>query len=176
MPSRPVTILWVARKPGILHRGRLRAGPLVLNCALGRSGIVASKREGDGASPRGRLRVLGLYYRADAMTRPNHMLDPRPVRRDQGWCDAPGDRNYNRPVRLPYPASHEQMWRPDHLYDLVVDLDWNRSRRAAGRGSAIFMHLAQHDYSATAGCIALTRDDWRRLLPLLGRKVWIVIG
>ena len=36
--------------------------------------------------------------------------------------NGPADRNYNRPVRLPYPASHEALYRDDALYDLLVVL------------------------------------------------------
>ena len=35
------------------------------------------------------------------------------IRADDGWCDEPADRNYNRPVRLPYSASAETMLRND---------------------------------------------------------------
>lgn len=91
-----------------------------------------------------------------------------PARRDDGWCDAPADRNYNRPVRLPYAASTERMWRSDHLYDLVIILDYNIWPRQRGRGSAIFLHIAREGFQPTEGCIALRSQDLEKLLSRIG--------
>lgn len=91
-----------------------------------------------------------------------------PLRPDDGWCDAVGDRNYNRKVKHPYPASAERMWREDHLYDLVVVLDHNEKPRVQGLGSAVFMHVVRPGYQPTAGCIAFQRQHLLRILKLLG--------
>jgi L,D-peptidoglycan transpeptidase YkuD (ErfK/YbiS/YcfS/YnhG family) len=157
------------------HRGWLIAGPLRLPVALGRAGVTGRKTEGDGATPRGRLPLRRLWFRADKVARPTTGLPLRKTRKDDLWCDAPGDRNYNRPVRAPYPASHEEMWRPDDVYDYVVELGWNDRPRLQGRGSAIFMHLARPGFKPTAGCVALTRRDMQRLLPLLGPGTVMVV-
>lgn len=133
-------------------------------CALGRSGCTPRKKEGDGATPMGTWPLVSVYFRPDRVARPETELPVNPIRSNDGWCDAPGDRNYNRPVRLPYPASTETLWREDHLYDLVVVLDYNLFRRTRGAGSAIFMHLARNDYAPTEGCIALREKDLRHLL------------
>src|SRR5690606_8885323 len=110
-------------------------------CALGRSGVTARKREGDGGTPIATMRVLGGFYRRGGGFHPGTRLEMRVIRERDGWCDAPADRNYNRPVRLPYPASHERMLRADGLYDVCIVLDWNVRHRVRGRGSAIFMHI-----------------------------------
>src|SRR5260221_8426781 len=96
-----------------LNRGILIAGGMRAPCALGRSGIMQTKREGDGATPAGRHRLIGLLYRPDRVRRPVTRLPVARIRRDDGWCDDRGDRRYNRPVRLPYAASHERLWRED---------------------------------------------------------------
>ena len=95
-----------------------------------------------------------------------------------GWCDSPGDRNYNRPVNLPYPTSHEKLCRKDHLYDVALVMDYNISRRltAKGGGSAIFFHLAREGYSPTEGCVAISRRDMLWLLPRIGSETQMVIG
>lgn len=129
----------------------------------------ALKREGDGATPLGPMRVTNVLYRSDRLQRPRTGLALQPIRNRDGWCDAPGDRNYNRPVRLPYPASAENLWRSDTLYDVVVVLDYNVRPRIRGRGSAIFMHVAHPDYAPTAGCIALRRPHLMLLLSRLAR-------
>lgn len=156
---------------GILEFGRLR-----LPCALGKSGITSRKREGDGATPRGRWALRGILYRPDRGLRPRSGLLARAIRASDGWCDAPEDRNYNRPVSLPYPASSERLCRDDRLYNLIVPLGYNDGPRARYRGSAIFMHIAREGFSPTEGCVALRPEDMRKLLMRLPRKAEIDIG
>ncbi len=90
------------------------------------------------------------------------------IERDDGWCDAPLDAAYNRPVKLPYRASAEALWREDHLYDLVVILGFNDAPVVSAAGSAIFLHIARPDFGPTQGCIALAANDLLELVPLLG--------
>lgn len=160
----------VRARPGTLAQGLLRLGPAVLPCALGRGGISGMKREGDGATPLGRLSVLSGYFREGQSRdmRPLGSAVPmRAIGAGLGWCDAAGDRNYNRPVSLPCRASHERMQRDDRLYDVVLVLDWNVRPRRQGRGSAIFLHLARPGFAPTEGCIAVSRAAMRRLLAVL---------
>jgi L,D-peptidoglycan transpeptidase YkuD (ErfK/YbiS/YcfS/YnhG family) len=156
-------------------RGIVKLGGLTFACALGRSGRRTRKREGDGATPVGCWRVLGVLYRADRVRRPTTRLPVRRIFPRDGWCDAPADRNYNRPVRHPYPASAERLWRADGLYDLVVVLSHNVRPRARGAGSAVFVHVAHPGCRPTEGCIALRRDHLARLLALLGvgARIWV---
>jgi len=156
-------------------RGVLKVGGLAFPCALGRKGCRVRKREGDGATPVGRWRLVAVLYRPDRGRRPPTRLPVRPIRPDDGWCDAPTDRNYNRHVRHPYPASAERLWREDGLYDLVVVLDHNARPRVRGAGSAVFMHLARPGYQPTEGCIALSREHLLRLLQRLGvgASIWV---
>lgn len=128
-------------------------------CAIGPGGIALKGGEGDGITPRGVWPVREIFYRADRIAKPKTDLPLRAIQKDDGWCDAPGDPNYNRLVKLPYPASAENMWREDHLYDLVAVLGYNDDPVVAGRGSAIFLHLARPDFSATHGCVALSYAD-----------------
>jgi L,D-peptidoglycan transpeptidase YkuD (ErfK/YbiS/YcfS/YnhG family) len=161
--------------PGERHRGILRCGPLVLPCAIGRSGVTHLKREGDGATPAGRHRLLSLYARPDRVLGPRSGVPGRPVRREDGWCEDPRDGRYNRPIRLPADSSHDRLWREDHLYDIVGVLDWNITPRIRGRGSAIFLHLCRPGFGPTAGCIALRGGDLQRLLVAGGaRPVFLV--
>ena len=155
--------------------GRLHAGPVVLRCALGRAGIKRDKREGDQATPGGAFRLLGGFFRPDRVPRKAWVSPMRPVAPSDGWCDDPGSARYNRRVVLPCRASHEQLWRGDRLYDLVIVLDYNIHPRRKHRGSAIFLHCAGPDFAPTLGCIALRLDDLRRLLPRLARKAVLTI-
>jgi L,D-peptidoglycan transpeptidase YkuD (ErfK/YbiS/YcfS/YnhG family) len=127
--------------------------------AIGPGGIAMKGGEGDGITPVGAFPVREIFYRADRIAKPDTTLPLRAIAPDDGWCDAPADPNYNRLVKLPYPASAEQLWREDHLYDLVVVLGYNDDPVVPGKGSAIFLHLARPDYSHTHGCVALAYGD-----------------
>ncbi len=157
------------------HVARLRFGMVSLPCRIGRSGLTHRKHEGDGATPARALQPLQGFWRADRRLPPRTALPLRRIRADDGWCDATGNRNYNRPVRLPYPASCEAMARDDGQYDVVLDLDWNRRRRCQGRGSAIFLHVMSVDAGATAGCIALERRQIDYFVSLLSRQTRIIV-
>ena len=163
-------LLTVRRKPGRPCRALVGFGGLVFEAAIGKGGISAFKREGDGATPLAAMDIVAGYWRADRLARPRTRLAMSAIRHDGGWCDAPWHGRYNRPVRLPFPASAETMARTDHLYDIVLVLDWNYRRRAAGRGSAIFMHIARPGYRPTEGCVALERRDMLRLLEAVGPR------
>lgn len=161
--------LVVRPRPGVPTQGLLQAGQNVFPCALGRGGISANKREGDGATPLGVMRLLGGYFRNDHIRIGGTRLVMEAIRSDLGWCEVPDDRNYNRPVKMPYAASHETMRRADELYDYCIVLDWNIVPRRRRGGSAIFFHLARPDFSPTQGCVAVSAQVMARLLPHLSR-------
>ena len=170
-----ISFIYVRSRPGDRRRGRLLAGALRMPCALGRGGVSHRKREGDGATPAGRFALRLIWLRPGFGWRAAR-LPIRLTRPDDGWCDDPGHRRYNRPVRLPFAAGHERMWRGDSLYDAVVEIGWNDYPAVRGRGSAIFLHLARPGFSPTEGCVAVARRDMRKLLPLLGPRTRIDIA
>ncbi len=155
---------------GAPHQGRLIAGTLTLPCALGRAGLTRDKREGDGATPKGRLRLLHAFIRPGRFSRAGLLAPARQTRKDDIWCDDPKSFLYNRHLRGPTRLSFEDLWRPDRLYDFVGALDHNIRPAARGRGSAIFFHVATEDLAPTAGCVALRARDLARLLPRLARR------
>ena len=167
--------LVVTALPGRLGAGRLQAGALTMPCALGRNGVTRFKREGDGKTPAGTFAVIGGYWRGDRLRLPGVTLPLRPIRPHMGWCDDPCDANYNRPIRLPSRARHEELLRADGLYDLVLVLDHNQRPRVRGHGSAIFFHLSRSGDDPTAGCVAISRADMLRLLPRLSRDCVMII-
>jgi L,D-peptidoglycan transpeptidase YkuD (ErfK/YbiS/YcfS/YnhG family) len=174
--SRRLSHLRVRSLAGNRARGWLTAGPFRIPCALGPTGIVRIKREGDKGTPAGQFRLLWGYYRPDRVRLRVAGAPLRPLRHDQGWCEDPSSPRYNRPVRLPARDCTDRMWREDHLYDLTFVLDQNFSRRAKGRGSAIFFHLARVGLTPTAGCVAISASDMRKLAPLLKRAAIMAIG
>ncbi len=159
-----VSHLHVTADPLQPQRGTLRCGDMRLPCVLGRAGVRRDKHEGDGATPVGTFSLRHVLYRADRVSLPPTHLNATPIARDDGWCDDPADASYNKPVKLPYAASAEHMWRDDRMYDVVVVLGHNDDPIVPGNGSALFMHIASEDGTPTAGCIALTPDDFLRVL------------
>ena len=152
----------VVTPDGVARLGRQR-----FRCAIGSGGVRQFKIEGDGATPAGDFALRRLFYRRDRMGEPATGLPVVQLTPADGWCDDPADPNYNRLVKKPFWRGHEVMWRGDHLYDLVVDVGYNDVMPIAGRGSAIFLHLAQPDYSPTAGCVAFSRSDFLTILARL---------
>ena len=143
--------------------------------ACGKAGVTAEKREGDHASPAGTFPLLRVFYRPDRVTAPKTALPLAALTPGDGWCDAPTDPHYNTLVVLPYRASHERLWRDDGLYDLIVVIGCNTDPVVPGKGSAIFLHCASPDFSATEGCIAVAREALTALLSLLGPHSTITI-
>ncbi len=133
-------------------------------CAIGRSGVGEKLREGDGVTPTGIWPLRRVLFRPDRQNAPNTVLPVSPIAEDDGWCDAPGDGNYNLPVKLPYPASAEALWRADALYDIVVVLGFNDAPVVAGKGSTIFLHVAAKDFAPTEGCVAMRKEEIMALL------------
>jgi len=131
----------------------------VYRCAVGRAGVGHKQREGDGVTPVGVWPMRYVLYRPDRVARPETALGVRALAPDDGWCDAPGDPHYNQLVKRPFAASHEALWRDDHLYDIVVVLGFNDDPVITGKGSAIFLHVAKPDYGVTEGCVALALPD-----------------
>lgn len=161
-------------------RGKFSGGGLTCSCSIGKGGMVGAhmKREGDGASPIGLWDMRRVFYRADRLKRPKTGLPCVALRETDGWCDASDHRLYNRPITLPFAASHEKLWREDHVYDLIVELNHNSDPVTPDLGSAVFFHLARPDYAPTEGCIAVSREDMLAVLALSrrGTKLDIALG
>jgi L,D-peptidoglycan transpeptidase YkuD (ErfK/YbiS/YcfS/YnhG family) len=166
----------VRRRAGETTRGILTFDGQAIPVALGRGGLRANKREGDGGTPTGSFKPLRLWWRNDRHARPKTALPVRPIRSDDGWCEDPSHRRYNRPVRVAAESNADRLMRTDHLYDFIVEIDHNTRPRVSGRGSAVFLHLARPGFAPTAGCIAMTRSAMLRLLTRMTGKTKIIVG
>lgn len=175
MPKRSLSRITIRRRPGDTSRGWLIAGMLALPVALGRGGIKANKREGDGGTPRGSFRLRRLWWRADRHPRPTTSLPIQRITSADGWCEDPADRHYNQPIKIPASASADRLTRTDDLYDFIIEIDHNTRPRVARRGSAVFIHAARQGFAPTAGCVALELNTLRRILSRLGPRTRIVV-
>ncbi|HEY7231749.1 MAG TPA: L,D-transpeptidase family protein [Pseudolabrys sp.] len=175
LKKRSLSRITVRRKPGDSRRGCLTAGSFALPVALGRGGIKANKREGDGGTPRGSFWLKRLWWRADRHPRPLTSLPTKRIGNADGWCEDPADRRYNRPIKIALQAEGDRLARNDNLYNFIIEIDHNTRPRIARRGSAVFIHAARENFAPTAGCIALELNTLRRLLPRLSQRTKIVV-
>ena len=160
----------LVKSDGTLHwRGK------VFHCILGRGGVIKYKHEGDGCTPEGSFPLRRVFYRPDRLEPPQCALPVMPIGRNDGWCDAPDSPLYNKLVALPFPESHENLWREDHLYDLVVTIGYNDDPVISGKGSAIFIHVCNPEGAPTKGCVALALKDLQEIVSGLesGSKITI---
>ncbi|MEM1233440.1 MAG: L,D-transpeptidase family protein [Pseudomonadota bacterium] len=157
----------------VLTPNGLRAFGRVLPCSVGKGGVSGSKKEGDGATPKGTHRLVGMLYRPDRMARPADWA--LPIRPGDLWSDDPGHEDYNLMVRAPYAHSHERLRRADLLYDLIILTDWNWPYAVKGRGSAIFIHQWRKPGHPTEGCIALSRQNLRWLAPRIRHETRLIV-
>ena len=144
----------------VLTAETIDIGKRVVPCRIGRAGVAPAgqKREGDLKTPSGSFALRCVYYRPDRMCAPKTVLPVIALTPEDGWCDDPTHAMYNRPIKLPFDGRHENLWREDHVYDVIVPLGYNDGVDApviAGAGSAIFMHLMREDGLGTEGCVAL---------------------
>jgi L,D-peptidoglycan transpeptidase YkuD (ErfK/YbiS/YcfS/YnhG family) len=155
--------------------GRLHVGGLVFPCIIGRNGRGYRKHEGDGKTPVGAFWLRKGFYRRDRMGNPAAHLLTKVLRQSDGWCEVPGSGFYNQHVKLPFRDGHETMWRDDAAYDVVFATSHNELPRVQGAGSAIFFHLTREGSQVTAGCVAVSKSDMRKILSLCGRKVRLMV-
>jgi L,D-peptidoglycan transpeptidase YkuD (ErfK/YbiS/YcfS/YnhG family) len=165
----------ISALPGRCSQGVLRAGPRVVPVALGRGGIKANKREGDGGTPRGQFFPVRVWWRADRVPHPRTSLPIRRIGPVDAWCEDPTDRRYNRAFGRSASEPGDRLWRHDGLYDLFIEIDHNTKPRIAGRGSAVFIHVARSGFAPTAGCVALRLPDLQKLVSRLSPKTRIMI-
>ena len=112
------------------------------------------------------LPLRRVFYRADRGKAPVCAVPVEPIAPNDGWCDDPVHRDYNRYVRLPHGGHCEELWRTDGVYDIVGVLGWNDAPVERRRGSAIFLHVVRGDYAPTEGCVALALADLRVVLAM----------
>ena len=135
-----------------------------IRCALGKNGVTDDKREGDSKTPLGQYPLRELYYRPDRLAALTSPFTPQPITQTIGWCDDPTHISYNLPVALPFSASHETLWREDDRYNIIIPMGYNDAPPIAGKGSAIFFHIASEHYEGTEGCVAISQHDMIILL------------
>jgi L,D-peptidoglycan transpeptidase YkuD (ErfK/YbiS/YcfS/YnhG family) len=137
---------------------------LKFKCSLGKNGVTKSKIEGDKCTPSGTYRLKQVFYRADRIKKFSTNIKKIKIKKNMGWCDDSSSKKYNHLIKIPNKFSHEKLYRKDHIYDIIVVLNYNMNPVIKKKGSAIFMHIAKKNYSKTLGCIGLKKNDLLEIL------------
>ena len=147
-----------------------------LKCAIGKSGIVSSKKEGDLATPKGIFELGSLYYRKDNNKPLKCKIKKKIIKKKMGWCNDSRSKKYNQEISFPFKYGAEKLYRKDKIYDLFINIKYNQTPVVKGKGSAIFLHLSSKKYRPTKGCVAIIKKDFIKILPLITNKTKISIG
>ena len=146
-----------------------------LKCSIGKSGITPSKKEGDLVSPKGIFRLGFLYYRKDRIKSLKCKIKKRIIKKNMGWCNDSRSKKYNQEIYFPFKYHAEKLYRKDNIYDLLIDIKYNYRPVVKGKGSAIFLHLANKKYKPTKGCVAISKKGFLKILPLINKNTKILI-
>ena len=158
------------------NKHTLQVDDFYLKCSIGKNGLTNKKIEGDRKTPIGSFKISHLYYRKDRIKKPQTHLHCVPIKKDMGWCDdLTNKKNYNKLIKVNKNIKHEQLYRKDKKYDLLIPIKYNFYNTILGNGSCIFIHLTKN-YSPTSGCIALQKKDFLIMLKILKKNTKIKIS
>jgi hypothetical protein len=161
----------IVKAPGYLKYKNLK-----LRCAIGKSGIKKKIKEGDNITPKGKFKILKIYYRSDRIKKFFTNIKTIKIKKNMGWCDDPKSSLYNKEIKLPFNYSCEKLYRKDNLYDLILVLNYNTSPIKKNKGSAIFFHIAKKSYKKTKGCVGLKKIDLINLISKIKKNTIIKIS
>ena len=92
-----------------------------------------------------------------------------------GWCDDPKSEKYNKLIKYTFNHNSEKLYRTDNIYDIIVVLNFNMNPIKKNKGSAIFIHVAKKKFSPTKGCVAIKKNELKKLLENISHKSIIKI-
>ena len=147
-----------------------------LKCAIGKSGIISSKKEGDLATPKGTFELGTFYYRKDNNKPLKCKIKKKIIKEKMGWCNDSKSKKYNKEISFPFKYGAEKLYRKDKIYDLLINIKYNFSPVIKEKGSAIFLHITDGKYKPTKGCVAIAKKDFLKILPLINNKTKISIS
>ena len=155
--------------------GYLKYKNLKFRCSLGKGGVGKKEMEGDNITPIGSYKLVNFFFRKDRIDKINSKIKFKEIKKNMGWCDDPKSKKYNQLIKLPSKYRHEKFYRNDHVYDLILVLNFNMKPIIKDKGSAIFIHLARKNYSSTKGCIALSKSNLLQILSKISKNTKIKI-
>ena len=136
---------------------------------VGRSGVSASHREGDGTTPAGVFPLDSTVY--GSLPDPGVRYRYHRIECGDWWDEDPSSPDYNRFVHLPcgvrppFRAESEGLWKSTGAYRHLIPIRYNADPVVPGRGSAIFLHVETG--RPTNGCVSLAESRLVRVLRWL---------
>ena len=155
--------------------GFLKYKDLKFKCALGKAGIGKKKLEGDQITHKGIYKIIEIYCRKDRIKKISSKFKLIEIKKNMGWCDDPKSKKYNQLIKLPSKYSHENLYRENSIYDLILVLNYNMNPIIKNKGSAIFIHIANKKFKNTEGCIAIKKKNLVRLVKIINKKTLVII-
>ena len=146
-----------------------------VKCAIGKRGIGIKKREGDLITPKGIFKIKEIFYRKDRIKNLSTKIRKIIIKKNMGWCDDPNSKKYNQLIRYPFKFNSEKLYRSDNIYDIIIVLNFNMSPVKKNKGSAIFIHIAKNKFSSTKGCIALKKNELKKMIKFLTKTTLVKI-
>ena len=146
-----------------------------VKCAIGKRGIGKKRREGDLITPKGLFKIKKVYFRKDKVRDLKTKFSMKAITKNMGWCNDPKSNKYNQLIKYPFAFNAEKLYRNDNIYDIVIVLNFNSRPVEKNKGSAIFLHVAKRKYKPTAGCVAIKKNELKKLLKLITLQTKIKI-
>ena len=147
-----------------------------LRCTIGKRGITNNKKEGDLKTPKGNFLFKSIFYRKDKVSNLQCFLNKKIIKKNMGWCNDPGSKHYNKLIYFPFKESAEKLWLAKRVYDVIVVINYNLKPVIKNKGSAIFLHITNKNYSPTKGCIAINKKDMLFLITKINNKTKLIIN
>ena len=146
-----------------------------VKCAIGKRGIGKKRREGDLITPKGLFKIKKVYFRRDKVRGLETKFSMKAITKNMGWCNDPKSNKYNQLIKYPFAFNAEKLYRNDNIYDIVIVLNFNSRPVKKNKGSAIFLHVAKRKYKPTEGCVAIKKNELKKLLKLITLQTRIKI-
>ena len=158
-----------------IKNNRLLINEYKVKCALGKRGIKKKKKEGDLITPKGNFKIKYVLYRKDRVSNLNTKLKKIAIHKNMGWCDDYKSKKYNKLIKFPFKYHAEKLYKKNNTYDIIVVLNYNMNPVKKNKGSAIFLHIAKKNYQNTEGCLAIKKNDLKRILNMINKKTIVKI-
>ena len=159
-----------------INKNKLFIDHYKIKCSIGKRGIKIKKKEGDKITPKGSFKIKQIFYRKDRVPTLITKINKTPINKNMGWCDDPKSKYYNKLIKFPFKYSAENLFRKDNIYDIILVLNFNTNPVLVGKGSAIFIHIAKKNYSKTAGCIAISKQNMKKIIKKVNKKTLVKIN
>ena len=147
-----------------------------VRCSIGKRGIGYKKKEGDLITPRGTYKVMQILCRKDRVRKIRSKFRIQAINKKMGWCNDPKSKDYNRLIYYPFKFNSEKLYRTDNIYDIILVLNYNSNPIRKNKGSAIFIHVARKYYKNTAGCIAVSKKNLKKIIKKIDKKTVVKIN